>query len=590
MPALEESETELTGSNKPPTQRKPIEGVRSTDDPSLTPSVKFFDAGSLPTEILCEILDDLNDMDDKPPNALCCFMRVSRRFRDIAYAAHELWAAHALAPLCMKEKGGLLSHERQVISLVSLLAERSKPALLSLQLPTGMSEYYIGGEIGYQFPNLVEELLSSLLTRARCVSTEVGRLAFHSEGITAFWSLLQSRDMASIDTLAVSTCYETSSVYTRGFPFALSAPNNALLLPSLCTLRLHNLLPPCPFPGLHSLCLRFDSGIYLEPSPCDFLLYLRGTPQLTHLVLDQCLLDARTDMHSLVHVELPRLVRVELSCASTPCTFFLEHVHFPMAAVFLWDDTQETREPVYDVTRLTNALRVHLSQKLQQHTYRAVLRISDVENPSWSEELSNEPWSSWGDGPYIIFSLYCDTDAQKEDNPIVRLDIRSCHDIVLLAQGLSHLLQPSGISTLTIACVDNIANAFFARHASEIIHSFAALKNFTWLMLTTPEHLAPVISAVLEPLMMPLLRSLHIRVLGQRTWDQWDVSPSVIALCEGLRARRKAGCPLSQVPRIENINSLESGSDEKKYKCGAPIAPGERLDELWDMLAEAQGC
>ncbi|KZV61790.1 hypothetical protein PENSPDRAFT_658630 [Peniophora sp. CONT] len=141
---------------------------------------------------------------------------------------------------------------------------------------------------------------------------------------------------------------------------------------------------------------------------------------------------------------------------------------------------------------------------------------------------------------------------------------------------------------MTIACMDNIANSFVSRHASDIIHSFPALTDFTWFNLTTPENLEPIIRAVLDPSNMPRLRSLHIRELGQRKRSPWGINPSVITLCKGLRTRRQEECPLIRVPRIDNVVSLRSGSDKMRYKRGAVMARGERLNELWDMLAEAQ--
>ncbi|KZV61804.1 hypothetical protein PENSPDRAFT_739706 [Peniophora sp. CONT] len=514
-------------------------------------------------------------------------MRVSRRFRDIACSAHSLWASHVLAPLLVEPsesmtRNELKDHERRVISQVSTLVERSKSELLSLQLPYGISDYRVR--------NLVGGLLPSLVTRSRSITTALGHSPF---AVGSFWAFLKVTGTPTVRTLSVSSsrpsgCYEANQLT---FPFESSTPPQKIDLPCLRNLALVNVLPPCPFPGLRSLSISFDNFSSI-PSK-DFIIYLRSTPQLTRLVLYQCLLVTK-DAVQLQPVELPHLKHVELTCGPTLCAFFLERVHFPAAAVFIWNDTRETYQHGNDVTRMADTLREHLDSP-HQHRYGAFLRISDNAYPIPSDDLYNKTWSSWSHGPHVTIALYRDmdkrlvTDVQEEDNLTVRLDFKGYRDVVFLANRLSHLVQPSCISALTIATMDNLANVFFGKHASDIIHSFPALTDFAWLNLTTPENLAQVVRAVLDPSMMPLLRSLRIRELGQRVRNQWRTNPSVVALCEGLRERREAGCPLDYVPCIDTVISLKNGYDKTMYRRGVPMAHGELLDKLRGMLDDAQG-
>ena len=104
-----------------------------------------------------------------------------------------------------------------------------------------------------------------------------------------------------------------------------------------------------------------------------------------------------------------------------------------------------------------------------------------------------------------------------------------------------------------------------------------------------PEQLAPIISAVLAPSTTPHLLSVRLRELGQPMRGRWEDNPAVVALCDGLRARREAGCPLESVPRLDAVVNLKSVRGRKAYTRAALMEPGERLNGLINMLVEAQG-
>ena len=70
---------------------------------------------------------------------------------------------------------------------------------------------------------------------------------------------------------------------------------------------------------------------------------------------------------------------------------------------------------------------------------------------------------------------------------------------------------------------------------------------------------------------------------------RWEDNPVVVALCDGLRARREAGCPLESVPRLDAVVNLKSVRGKKAYTRAALMETGKRLNGLRDMLAEAQG-
>ncbi|VDB86757.1 unnamed protein product [Peniophora sp. CBMAI 1063] len=557
----------------------------------LTPDdVQPFEAGRLPTEILCEILKCFNDMDDKPPKALCCFMRVSRRFRDIALAAHSLWAQHVGAPTFLDEKGGPVMHDRHVKKLIMSMVNRAGPALLDLRV-----RKWYQGPAQYQQQ---AKLLPTLLPRSRSVATDLNSSAWGL--IISFWESLQSMDLQHLEGLSVTASWFIlpHHGYASHFPYNTSpGPFDKLHLPALRALALKHVLPPRVFPELRELSLHLDH--HLPSSSRMFIDYVRAHPQLTQLTLHDCL---RDDQGPVDPIELPHLERLEVTCRPKPCAFFLRHVQFPRATAIIWQ---------YDKTKwygndedwtLDEILKImnECMEPDPARPYRAFLRLSRGKHNLPGDGLNNKTLSQSED-VHVVFALYRVTsrdltprtfDSLNDPDLVLRVETDFEQDALVSGDDFLRIVHPSHISALTMSILDSQTSAFVHKHASNILRSFSTITDFTWLNLTTPGKLAGMITSVLDPSTSPHLKSMCIKELGHvQTRQGWRGNVAVSALCEGLKARRKVGCALKGVPEIGKLWELgKSKSDKTVHERKAPIEQGsERWEELLSALAEAQG-
>ncbi|VDB86760.1 unnamed protein product [Peniophora sp. CBMAI 1063] len=547
-----------------------------------------FDTNRVPVDILREILDILDGTDVKPPQALYRFMRVCRRFSDVASGAHSLWAQHVLAPMLIPGERRSQGHTLHVRRLISVLTGRAGPAPLRLHLP-----FFPG-------TNRLNELLEDFPALfARTYSITAALLT----GVVAieFFKFLRTTDVSRVEKLSLSAGWPALQVdnYGLDFPYVASAsPFSDLNLPSLRELTLVNLPPPCVLKGLHSLSVKFEHH-RLRTTSKDFIDYLRDLTQLTHLKLDGCLLDANGEAQP---IELPHLAHVELVVAPVPCAFFLQHVQFPTTTVVSWRYEKWIRNHVNDQDPLPSLFKA-INERLQpnpERQYRAVLRLSpdDKNHLNARDGLSNAffPWSSPKSGR-LTFSLYNHSDGNvampalepHEQDLALRLEYLHEAEAFLSDELFLQLVQPGRVSSLTMSTLGCDASAFASHRIAGILHSFPSIKDFTWTNLTTSEKLAPVIKAVLDPSATPLLRSMRICELGHRVRDQWDVNDAAVALVAGLRSRRQAGCRLDGIPKVDVVYDLLRGVDRKSFRRGPIVPLDERLGELWRMLAEAQG-
>ncbi|VDB86783.1 unnamed protein product [Peniophora sp. CBMAI 1063] len=492
-----------------PARRKAQEIMKKTDggDQTKTSSPTAIDC--LPTEILCDILDLLYELEGESPRALYRFMRLCRRFRDIACSACSLWAQHVLAPMSAIETGDDAETQRRATSLVTTLSERSKPALLSLQLPSGVRAPR----------SIMDDLFPPLFFRAHSIT--VGNIRRKRYDVVEFWSYLKtSVDVPNLVSLTayMSPFAKLANKYTQAFPYHTSTAGRALNLSSLRDLRLVQALPPGPFPDLQSLHIELDD-MALDQTSQDFIAYLHHTPQLKRLTLHHCLLDAKGPL-DFEPIELSHLEYLQLTCSPTPCALFLERVLFPSSTIVTWKDSELTREFNYDLERMLDALRERL-KPTSRRQYSAILRISSTEDdPESTDDLSKDVSSYWAGDLFVTLALYRQMDHHESrpesvdtlENLVVRLD---CVGSLKLLKNDNFLLlgQPSSVTSLAVATMDGAANAVWSNHMSEVMHCLAA-----------------TIAMVLDPSMTPHLQHLRIRELGQYNRSQWDVNPSMLLL------------------------------------------------------------